>query len=763
MTNLRRDIETPDYYALQPQGRAQLFDKVYMGIVKETQDDKHMGRLKVWIPEICGGDGQDSDTWLQMNYCSPFAGATSVYKNKPNSQNYSDSQISYGMWFVPPDIENQVICMFINGDASKGIWIGCMYQWNMNNMVPGIAGDLGAPSAPVVEYNKRNTYSGDPDTTTRPEYAPLRDGLLAQGLLNDPVRGVTTTSARRNNPINNAYGFLTPGGNQVVFDDDPNNQFIRLRTQHGAQVLVNDNTGCVYMNSVDGKNWVELSAGGEIDVYAQADISIRTGGSLNLRADLDINIEAGRSIFMVARDEAQAAAPDISILLDVTDATNLIIGKPAYTYQGQWQSSATGQISNASVVFNDGLIVEFRRNIDNAFNLISYTVSGVNTAIQLTPTPTKLNTNGGGLIKMAAAQDFHASSQKNMYITSQKEMHRASGSNMFDTAYGNFDRKAGGYIHDTTSGDFGVLSAGNFVLSAPRVDVNGPSAPSAKIATPATTPVSLSQKDMQIITEGEFRYVLINTIMPRLPYHEPYTGHDARTFGLNGNVEQSPAGSSPPLLSGQIIAGQTKPLDIIGSPKAGMPPGRYIGEGYDDKGQPIYKYVGSGTDLAAAGSYSISSNLVEFVKRHEGLKASVYLDPKGLPTVGYGHLLTAAENASKTILIGGINVPLTRPLTQTECDTLLSQDLYHDGVVHIQRQVKVPLTQAQFDALVSFVFNVGSGKLANSTLLKQLNQGNYADVPPELMQWTGIPVLKGLVTRREAEASMFQGRYPKNA
>jgi lysozyme len=295
------------------------------------------------------------------------------------------------------------------------------------------------------------------------------------------------------------------------------------------------------------------------------------------------------------------------------------------------------------------------------------------------------------------------------------------------------------------------------------VDVNGPAAPVPKVATTASTPVTLQQKDMELITTGEFRYILTPTIMPRLPYHEPYTGHDARTFGLNGNVEQStPASGSAPLLSGQIIAGQTKPLDIIGSPKAGMPPGRYIGEGYDDKGQPIYKYAGSATDLASVGSYGISSNLVEFIKRHEGLKQSVYLDPKKLPTVGYGHLLTASEKSTNTVMIGGVVIPLSRALTQSECDTLLAQDLQNDGVVHIQRQVKVPLTQAQFDALVSFVFNVGSGKLAGSTLLKQLNQGNYADVPPELMKWTGIPVLNGLVTRREAEASMFQGRYPKN-
>lgn len=761
MTVLRRDIETPSYYNQQPGGRNQLLDKMYVGFVRNANDGLRMGRLEVWIPEISGGDGNDQSTWFTVSYCSPFAGATDIIKNKADSNQLEDTQKSYGMWFVPPDINNEVVCAFINGDASKGIWMGCLYQQNMNNMVPGLSGNGGIAGRPVAEYNKKNKFSGDPNTTQdRPIFSPLDSQLLKQGLNADPIRGITSASARRPDPINSAYGFLTPGGSQIVFDDDPGNSYIRFRTVNGAQVLINNNTGSIYMNSVDGKNWIEMSAGGEIDVYAQSDISIRTGGSLNLRADQDVNIEAGRSIYMKARNQELGAAPDIAIFLDVTDATNQIIGKPNYTYTGSWQSSASGRISNTSVAFSDGLLVEFRRNIDNAYNLISYTVSGVNTGIQLTPTPTPTTTSGGGLIKMEAAQDFHIVSQKNMYLTSLKEMHRSAGTNMFDTAYGNFDRKAGGYIHDTSSGDFGVLSAGNFVLSAPRVDVNGPAAPIAKIATPATTPISLSQKDMQIITDGEFRYVLIETIMPRLPYHEPYTGHAARTFGLNGDIEKST--DTPALSAGQIIPGQSKPLDIIGSPKAGMPYGRYVGEGYDENNQPIYKYMGSATDLASAGSYNLNSNLIAFVQRHEGQEYSPKPDPKGYPTVGYGHKLTDAELASNSVVIGGVTVPLTRPLTQTECDTLLGQDLMSKGIVHVQRLVKVPLTQAQFNALSSFCFNVGQGKFAGSTLLKLLNEGNYADVPPELMKWTGIPVLRGLVTRREQEAAWFRGEPVSN-
>lgn len=755
MVLLSRTAQTPGEYSLEPEGRSALLTKLYVGLVRETDDDSRMGRLRVWIPEISGGDGLDPSSWFIVSYCSPFAGATSVYSNKPNDQSWTASQRSYGMWFVPPDKDNEVIVAFINGDSSKGIWLGCLYQQNMNNMVPGIAGNGGTSGAPVVEYNKRNQYNGDPaETAQRPEFEPLRDGLLRQGLLDDPVRGITSASARRPDPINTVYGLLTPGGSQLVLDDDPGNRFIRLRTQQGAQVLINDSTGFIYMNSADGKNWVELSGGGEIDIYAQADISIRTKGSLNLRADVDVNIEAGRSIFMKARDEQLGPIPDITIFLDITDAKNLIIGKEQYTYTGNWQSSATNQISNTSVVFTDGLLVEFRRNLDTTYNLTSYVVSGVNKSIELTPTPTQTQTTGGGLIKLEAAKDMHLMSHENMYQTSLKETHRSAGTNIYETSYGNYDRKSGGYLRDTASGEFGVLCAGNYVLSSSRIDLNGRNAPQAAIAKPATSTTSLLQKDMQIISEGQFRYILINTIMPRLPYHEPYTGHSGRIDGLNGSVEQNTNGG---LKTGQIISGQEKPLDVIGSPREGMPAGRYSGQGYDDKGNPIYKYEGSSNELQSVAGLRASSSLAPFIRKWESSRPDVHSDPKGNPTVGVGHKLTPEEISSNSVMIGGVRVPLSRNLTDVEINTLLLQDIAAQGESYVQRLVKVPLTQNQFDALCSFTFNVGGGKLAGSTLLKELNKGNYADIPNLLMEWTGKPVLRGLINRRENEATLFRG------
>lgn len=302
MPSITRHVNTPDSYSQELPGRGTLQDKIYIGFVKVADDVLRMGRLKVWIPEL-SGDPTDESGWFIVNYCSPFAGATNVYDNK-NENSYTGTQKSYGMWFVPPDLNNEVVCCFINGDPGRGIWLGCLYQQSMNHMVPGLPGQDTQNGLPVAEYNKRinQTNLTSPD---RPIYSPLADQLVKQGLSEDTVRGITNSGARRDDPVNAVYGILTPGGHQFVFDDNPVNSYIRLRTQEGAQILINDTVGSIYLNSVDGKNWISMDANGRVDIYAYDDVSIRSQGSLNFRADRDVNIEAGQNVNIKARGDVQ--------------------------------------------------------------------------------------------------------------------------------------------------------------------------------------------------------------------------------------------------------------------------------------------------------------------------------------------------------------------------------------------------------------------------------------------------------------------------
>lgn len=143
-------------------------------------------------------------------------------------------------------------------------------------------------------------------------------------------------------------------------------------------------------------------------------------------------------------------------------------------------------------------------------------------------------------------------------------------------------------------------------------------------------------------------------------------------------------------------------------------------------------------------------------KEWEGLVTHDYLDSGGAPTIGIGHLLTRSERTSGKIVIRGQAFVYRNGLTEQQCWDLIDQDL--DGSERtVNGAVTVPLNQNQFDALVSFAFNVGDGAFCGSTLLRLLNQGQYDQVPAQLRRWVrdNGHVVQGLSNRREKEISLW--------
>ena len=144
---------------------------------------------------------------------------------------------------------------------------------------------------------------------------------------------------------------------------------------------------------------------------------------------------------------------------------------------------------------------------------------------------------------------------------------------------------------------------------------------------------------------------------------------------------------------------------------------------------------------------SLSQAGLNLIKSHEGLRTTAYQDPVGVWTIGYGHTGTAKPG---------------QKITEAQAEQLLRQDVgwAQDAV---RKNVKVPLTQGQFDALVSFTFNLGAGALGRSTLLKKLNAGDYAGAQAEFGKFVhaGGRVLPGLVRRRNEEAQMFGNQRPQ--
>ncbi len=136
---------------------------------------------------------------------------------------------------------------------------------------------------------------------------------------------------------------------------------------------------------------------------------------------------------------------------------------------------------------------------------------------------------------------------------------------------------------------------------------------------------------------------------------------------------------------------------------------------------------------------------IALVKEFEGLSREVYLCPAGKPTVGYGHLIKSSETAS-----------FANGVTQKQALEILEKDADY-AVAAVNRLVRTPLTQNQFDALVSFTFNLGEGALAKSSLLKELNAGHTLQAAQEFHKWinAGGKQVQGLVNRRKAESELF--------
>ncbi|MBU0792304.1 MAG: lysozyme [Gammaproteobacteria bacterium] len=133
---------------------------------------------------------------------------------------------------------------------------------------------------------------------------------------------------------------------------------------------------------------------------------------------------------------------------------------------------------------------------------------------------------------------------------------------------------------------------------------------------------------------------------------------------------------------------------------------------------------------------------LDLIKSFEGLRLSAYRCPADIPTIGYG--TTAGVKMGDTI-------------TKERAEKLLRDDVKRfEG--YVDRLVKVPMTQGQYDALVALIYNIGVGAFERSTLLKRVNAGQHALAAAEFDRWVyaGGKKLNGLIKRRAAERALYE-------
>jgi hypothetical protein len=510
----------------------------YLARIVNHLDPSFMGSLEVTLlREQANKIGEDQQTFV-VKCAMPFFGYTAYEFMGQNSADksstleaYNDTQKSYGMWFVPPDVGVTVLVVFVDGDPSQGYWIGCVPSNFSNHMVPAIGGskvvDIDANDKkkynttqplPVAEINRRlntkTTQEIDPEKIKKPVH-PIADRFLEQGLLDDDVRGTTTTSARREVP-SMVFGISTPGprdkrpnakranigtrasqtpvavpvsrlgGTQIVMDDGderyvratpagsgpakyidlingtdlgtgqkttskgdptiPYNEYFRIRTRTGHQILMHNSEDLIYIGNARGTNWIELTSNGKIDIYAQDSISIHTEQDLNIRADRDINMEAGRNINMKAT--------------------------------GQYSDSITGRI------------------------------------------------------RQEAVTDWEVIALRDGKVTINKNYDQfvVEGNTKITTQTGSFEVKTNGDNRLTTASNTQIRSAGQHVETASQVHMNGPQAAQAAPAVPLELLTTFENIKTSSLAGWDKKYQegKLESIMRRIPMHEPWALHENR-------------------------------------------------------------------------------------------------------------------------------------------------------------------------------------------------------------------------------------------
>ena len=138
----------------------------------------------------------------------------------------------------------------------------------------------------------------------------------------------------------------------------------------------------------------------------------------------------------------------------------------------------------------------------------------------------------------------------------------------------------------------------------------------------------------------------------------------------------------------------------------------------------------------------ISTQVIELIKHFEGFRSKVYLCPAGYKTIGYGHVLLEKDKFQE--------------VNSIEAEELLIQDL-NKAAISVINNISIMLTQGQFDALVSFTFNLGGAALQRSVLRQKINRQEHQEVAKEFMRWVyaGGVILAGLVKRRALEVEMY--------
>lgn len=602
VTNSRHGVGISPQYNLDAPGRRTTWDKTYIGIVKNSSDSQYMGRLLVWIPELCGLES-DEDTWIVVDYASPFGGATSV---NSLSQNNNSGQVSYGMWFVPPDEGNQVVCLFINGDPNRGLWIACLYQTGRHKMVPAYPGNsrsrleenptlpisggftLGAndlknialsttaqtslpAAAPASVHSLQPAVGISEPAPSAPSGAPIPDVSTTQTnsrTENIPIIGPSTWSSHNSYSVN---GIATPGGNRLVMSDQTSDTQIRIQTRNNMQLLLHNDRDMAVLMTGDGRSRIELNGNGDIDIYGDGKVSLAAEGDLNLHSTSgDVNINAGGNLNVRSNGESKFTSGG---RMHIYSKSNLMM-----TSEGDTHRSSNGSMFDTSAQ---------KIHRQSNFGIYDSTNAGDinqwawgNILLRSTETFNVLST---GAAKIQSSGVLSVKSGGNLNLQSAANLNVLAGNSLFlDAAQEGNLRAQGGNLNLQSSGGDVNLRGSPRVILGPTTVANVPNVPgangagSAEDAASAKESLFATSASQVTVTQHLVAYVgnktggglsarVISSVSSRVPSGEPAPNRFVASPGYSNTntVERSDVVAAD-FKIGQIELGQSVPLQCLG-------------------------------------------------------------------------------------------------------------------------------------------------------------------------------------------------------
>lgn len=445
-------------------------------------DPTYMGILEVEILRPVGNTNTEGQLH-QVRYMSPFCGVTSVDYTGEAPNDYNNTQKSYGMWFVPPDPGTIVMVIFIDGDPKRGYWLGCVYDENMNFMVPGLAGTESVVDGksingttvryPAAEYNKKiNSTSADTTQIKKPIH-PIAAALEKQGLLLDDCRGVTTSSARRDAP-SMVFGISTPGP---------------IDKRSGAK------QGPIGKKEHQIPNAFVSRLGGTTLVMDDGDDKFLRKKPPHIPADADPSVSGPPEYAAVEQGETAPTDPTMlhNELFRIRTRTGhqlLFHNSEDLIYISNSKGTAWIELSSngkIDIFAEDSISIHTNKD----FNFYA---------------GRDINLEAIRNINMRANQELQIETVNDMNLVVGKEGRISTKENL------NIKTTKSNYISAGTNNEFKSI---HHIETAEKIDMNGPAAKEAVLVNPLVSHI-LPTHDGKTFT----------SIMRRIPTHEPYPQHE---------------------------------------------------------------------------------------------------------------------------------------------------------------------------------------------------------------------------------------------